>query len=232
MHDNVRAASPSGFDDAQAGSIAIKGTVRVQGAVPKPAHIDMSADPFCAQSNPKGGTSEGILAGSQGELENVIVYVSSGLEGKSFDAPQEPVVLEQKNCTYKPHIVTMRSNQKLQIVNDDKTTHNIHPEPNNNREWNKSQPPGMPVEDTFAREEIAIRVKCNVHPWMRSYIAVFKHPYYSVTGKGGTFELKNLPPGTYRISAWQEELGTQVQTVTVGASETKSIDFVFKAPGS
>ena len=102
--------------------------------------------------------------------------------------------------------------------------------PANNREWNKSQPAGQPpIEATFAREEIAIPVKCNEHPWMRASIAVFKHPFFTVTGKDGRFELKNLPPGEYTISAWHEKFGTVEQKITVGPKETKTLDFVFKA---
>jgi hypothetical protein len=127
----------------------------------------------------------------------------------------------------------MRANQELEVVNADSTTHNIHPIPNNNREWNKTQPPGLPIEETFAREEIAITVKCNVHPWMRSYIAVLKNPYFAVTDKNGGFELRNLPPGNYTIQAWQEKLGTSTQKITVGESGTKTVEFVFKPqPGS
>jgi hypothetical protein len=136
-------------------------------------------------------------------------------------------VLEQKGCQYKPHVLALQANQKLDVVNSDETTHNIHPSPNNNREWNMTQPHGMPLEKTFAREEIAISVKCNVHPWMKGYIAVFKHPYFAVTDKNGNFELKEVPPGTYTITAWQEKLGTQTQKVTVGATEA-TIDFAFK----
>ena len=102
--------------------------------------------------------------------------------------------------------------------------------PNNNREWNVSQPPGTPLEQVFAREEIAISVKCNIHPWMRSYIAVFKHPYFAVTGKGGKFELNNLPPGNYTIQAWHEKLGTSTQKISVGPGVTKELEFVFKSP--
>ena len=213
-------------------SAVVKGTVKVQGAVPRPAHIDMSADPKCVQVRPGGGTTEDIAV-DNGALQNVIVYVSQGLGDTKFEPPQEPAVIEQKGCMYKPHVVTLRANQELKVVNSDSTTHNIHPTPNNNRELNQSQAPGAPFSMTFAREEIAIPVKCNIHPWMHSYIAVFKHPYFAVTGKDGSFEIPNLPPGSYTITAWHEKLGTSFQRITVGESETKALDFVFKAqPGS
>jgi hypothetical protein len=64
---------------------------------------------------------------------------------------------------------------------------------------------------------------------MRGYIAVFKNPFFAVTDKSGGFDLKDLPPGTYTITVWQEKLGTKSQSVTVGAGESKALDFVFKA---
>jgi len=211
----------------------VKGTVKFQGTAPKAMHIDMSADPKCVQAHPGGGSTEDIVADASGGLENVIVYVSQGLGDAKFDPPTEPAVIEQKGCMYKPHVVALRANQTLKVVNADGTTHNIHPSPNNNRELNQTQPPGVPLSMTFAREEIAIPVKCNIHPWMHSYIAVFKHPFFAVTGKGGSFEIENLPPGNYTITAWHEKLGTSIQKITVGESETKGLEFVFKAqPGS
>ena len=95
--------------------------------------------------------------------------------------------------------------------------------------FNIVQTPGSPaIQEVFGREEVAIPVKCNVHPWMKSYIAVFKHPYFQVTGVKGTFELKNLPPGTYTIEAWQEKFGTVSQSVTVGPKESKAVNLIFK----
>ena len=68
-------------------------------------------------------------------------------------------------------------------------------------------------------------MKCNVHPWMKGYIAVLKHPYFAVTDKNGHFEVKDLPPGTYTINAWQEKLGAQSQKITVTAGQGANLDF-------
>lgn len=207
---------------------SVKGTVKFEGTAPKPTRIDMSQDPVCAKAHSTPATTEDVVVGDGGGLANVVIYVSDGLAAGTFQPPAQPAVLEQKGCQYKPHVLAMQANQKLDVVNGDQTTHNIHPSPNNNREWNMSQPPGVPLEQTFARMEVAIPVKCNVHPWMRGFIAVFKHPYFAVSDKNGGFDLKDLPPGTYTITAWQEKLGTQVQKVTIAAGESKTLDFTFK----
>lgn len=232
--DGNSASAGSAAGDGRASSSAVViGVVKFEGTVPKPAHIDMSPDPQCAQVHPIGAAAEDIVTNGKGGLANVVVFISDGLDKRTFDPSQEPAVMTQKGCMYQPHVLALQANQKLEVVNADGTTHNIHPLPNNNREWNRTQPPGLPFEETFAREEIAILVKCNVHPWMRSYIAVLKHPYFAVTDKNGKFELKNLPPGAYTIEAWHEKLGTSAQKITIGESETKTVEFVFKPrPGS
>jgi plastocyanin len=224
----ILALSLLGRVSATDGSPSLTGVVKFEGAAPKPSRIDMSADPYCAKAHSTPATTEDIVVGAAGVLANVVIYVSDGLGARTFQPPQQPAVFEQKGCQYKPHVLALQANQKLEVVNSDETTHNIHPNPNNNREWNMTQPHGVPLEQTFAREEIAIPVKCNVHPWMRGFIAVFKHPYFSVTDKNGNFDLKDLPPGTYTITAWHEKLGTLSQKVTVGAGETKTLDFTFK----
>ena len=213
---------------ADSAGVTVSGVVKFQGAVLPPTKIDMSSDPNCLKSHPSPGTTEDVVVGANGVLENAVVYVSAGLEGHTFTPPAEPVVLEQKGCTYKPHVIALQANQKLNVVNSDSTTHNIHPSPANNREWNMTQPPGGPLEQSFAREEIAIPVKCNIHPWMRGYIAVFKHPYFAVTGKDGSFELKDLPAGDYTVTVWHGKLGSQSQKITVAAGQPSKLDFVFK----
>jgi plastocyanin len=206
----------------------LHGVVHLEGKIPPAKPINMAADPVCAKQHPSPVMMQEVVADANGDLQNVVVFVSDGLNGQVFDPPSQPAVVEQKGCLYEPHVVAVRANQTLELINGDATSHNIHPVPANNREWNKAEPPGSKMEDSFAREEVAIPVKCNVHPWMKGYIVVFKHPYFAVTGRDGSFDLSNLPPGTYTIKAWHEKLGTSRQTVTVGADETKEISFVFK----
>jgi len=117
----------------------------------------------------------------------------------------------------------------VKIANSDPTTHNIHPTPKDNREWNESQAPQAPaLEKSFAREEIMLPVKCNQHPWMKMFISVTKSPFYAVTGADGKFEIKGLPPGEYTLAFVHEKLGEQDQKVTLGAKESKTLDLSFK----
>lgn len=215
-------------DAATVGSIT--GTVTLDGKPPVLKPINMSAEAYCAKAHSSPVIPPEVVTGEKGALANVVIYIKSGLGDYSFDTPKQAVALDQKGCMYDPHVVALMAGQTLEVKNNDQTTHNIHPMPKDNREWNKVQPPGAPpIDDTFARAEDAIPVKCNVHPWMKSYVFVFKNPYYAVTTKDGTFTLSNLPPGTYTIEAWQEKYGTVDQTVTIGPKESKAVTFTFKA---
>jgi len=222
------AGGAKAVDAATAGSIT--GTVKLDGTAPKMRPINMAAEPSCAKEHSTPATTQDVMVGSGGALQNVVVYLKGDFSQYSFDAASAPAVIDQKGCQYAPHVVALRVGQALNVTNSDQTTHNIHPVPMNNREWNQSQPPGSaPLNETFAREEIAIPVKCNVHPWMKSYIAVVGNPYFQVTGNDGSFTLKNVPPGTYTLTAWHESLGPMDQMITVGASEQKKdVNFSFK----
>ena len=218
-----KAAPATPIDPATAATVT--GTVKFDGTAPKPSKIDMSQDPACKGTN----ESETIVA-SGGDLANVFVYVKDGLGSRTFDVPKDPVVVDQQGCKYHPHVLGVMAGQTVEIKNDDPTTHNIHPTPKDNREWNESQPPSAaPIEKNFAREEIMLPVKCNQHPWMKMYISVVKNPFYAVTDKSGKYEIKGLPPGTYTIAFVQEKLGEQDQKVTLGPKDTKTVDASFKA---
>jgi plastocyanin len=227
------ATAPTGqpVDAATAGTIT--GTIKLDGTPPKEPKINMSAEAYCVTQHPSPVTADDVVTGSGGTLANVVVYIQDDMSKWAFTAPTSPAEIDQKGCLYNPHIVAMIAGQNLEVVNSDNTTHNIHPVPKDNREWNESQPPGSaPIMKVFARPEDAIPVKCNVHPWMKAYIFVFGNPYFSVTGDDGKFTISNVPPGTYNVGIWQEKYGLKTQSVTVGAKETKTVDASFSAAGS
>jgi len=223
--NNMSAPAPAATPIDPATAASISGTVSFSGAAPKMAKIDMSQDPMCKGMN----MSEAEVVDG-GKLANVFVYVKDGLGNRTFDVPKDEVTIDQSGCKYHPHVLGVIAGQTIKIVNSDPTTHNIHPTPADNREWNESQPPQAPaLEKTFAREEIMLPVKCNQHPWMKMYVNVVKSPFYAVTGPDGKFEIKGLPPGDYTIAFVQEKLGTQEEKVTLAPKDSKTVDATFKA---
>lgn len=204
----------------------------LNGKAPRLRAINMSAEPNCEQAHPGPVPSEEVVVGQGGTLANVVVYLKTDMSRYGFAKPMRPVLLDQRGCMYEPHVLALQVGQRLEVKNDDPTTHNVHALPANNPEWNKSQPPGAgEIDETFAVPELAIPLRCNVHPWMKAYVFVFESPYYAVTGKDGKFEIGNLPPGTYHVEAWQEKYGTQDQTVTIGPKESRQVSFTFNAGG-
>ena len=227
------APAPSGPvvtpDEANGGTVT--GKVAFTGEKPKIALLDMSAQPSCERQH-KGEPikSEEVVINGNGTLKNVFVWVKSGLPANTkWAVPETSVTLDQTGCLYKPRVIGVMTSQFFEIKNDDPTNHNIHPQPQNNRDWNESQSPGQePIRKRFGYQEVMVPVKCNVHPWMRAFIGVAAHPFFAVTGDDGSFTIKGLPPGTYVIESWHEKYGRMEQTVTVGAKESKTVDFSYK----
>ena len=208
----------------------IRGVVRLEGAPPKRAVIQMDEDPVCVEEH-KGQAVDAIdgAVNPDGTLPNVFVYVKKGAEPYAFPMPSQLVILDQAGCMYEPHVLGIMTRQTLRILSHDPTTHNIHAMARINPQWNLSQLPGAPpIEKSFSQPEIMIPVKCNQHPWMRCYIGVMSNPLFAVTGANGNFRLTGLPPGAYTIGAWTATFGTAQQEVTVGPRETKSIEFTFR----
>lgn len=217
-------------DPATAGDV--KGAVMLDGAAPKNDAIKMNADPVCVKQNSAPQFQETYTVGADGKsLANVFVYVKDGLGNYQYDPPAGTAQIDQKNCRYHPHVFGMRVGQTLEIVNSDPTLHNIHALPKGNQEFNTGQPiQGMKTTHTFSNKEVMVPFKCDVHGWMNAYVGVLDHPFFATTDSSGKFELKGLPPGTYTIEAWHEKLGPMTQSVTLGAKESKDVNFTFKAP--
>jgi plastocyanin len=213
-------------DSGTAGRIS--GRVIFEGTAPAPASINTSSDSKCAESG-KAVRNESVIV-DNGALENVFVYVKDGLGGYAFDVPTEPVKLDQDGCAYVPHVLGIRVGQPLQVTNGDQTAHNVHAAASVNQQVNTSQPfKGMTYTHSFAKPEVMVPFKCDIHPWMLAWVGVVDHPYFAVSAKGGRFELKDVPPGSYTVEAWHEKLGTRIEKVTVGEKETKELTFRFGA---
>jgi plastocyanin len=216
--------APEPVDAATAGRIA--GSIALKGTPPAAEAVKMNSDPYCVD-NGQAVPAE-VIGGTNGTLQNVFVYVKDGLGNRTFPVPATPVLLDQKGCVYHPHVFGIQVGQNLEILNSDSTLHNVHAIPASNREFNRGQSlAGVKHTHVFSTREVMVPFKCNVHNWMKAFVGVLDHPFYAVTGADGSFSLDGLPPGTYTIEAWHETLGTQTQSVTIGAKETKDIAFEF-----
>jgi len=221
------------------GSGSVSGVVRFSGEKPKTVPIaGLEGNAFCKNcfKDKPVPMKDNMVLGKNGEddtLQNVLVYVSKGLEGKTFPVPKEPVVLDQVDCIYVPHVVAVMAGQTLSVRNSDATLHNVMAQPQQNKGFNF----GMPVKDqvvekVFTAPEMKINTRCFMHPWMSAYIHVLEHPFFAVTSADGSFTLKGLPPGEYEISVLHETSLLQPQaakqTVTVAADQTQKLDFTYQ----
>jgi plastocyanin len=224
--DTPSSGGGGGAVNAPALTATLKGKITFEGTPPVMKSLANAAksDPACMNPDLK---DESIVV-SDGGLENVILYVSGGLEGKKFPVTKEPVVLDQHGCHYVPHALSIMTGQPLKIVNSDSTAHNIHAWAEVNKPFNESQPSkGAETTKTFDKEEMLLPVRCDVHNWMNSFIGVFSHPLHTVSKQGGAYEMK-LPAGTYEITAEHEKLGKQTMMVTVAENGSADLNFTFK----
>jgi uncharacterized membrane protein/plastocyanin len=219
--------TPAAPGTALSPGATLRGLARLEGPAPDLKKLSLPA--ICNPSGKPEIYANDILI-RDGRIQNVLVRVVQGLEGKTFnDVPTEPAVLDQKDCQYEPRVIALRVGQKLDILNSDATFHNVKTNSKSNENFNLAMPSKNDrITKVFSQPELFIESECSVHPWMSASIAVMDHPFFSVTDEKGEFTLKNLPPGTYSIEAWHEVLGTQRATVTVTGTETQEIHFTFK----
>lgn len=205
----------------------ISGKISFEGAPPRNSPVQMYTDPYCLQHSADYPTLETVKV-SDGGLQNVIIYVSSGLPpGVTYTAPTTPIELDQLNCHYIPHVFTMMTQQRLNIRNSDMTLQNVHIWSEKNPQFNIGQPvKDMVSGTTLANPEMPLLIRDDVHLWKRAFAGVFDHPFHTVSKPDGSFELK-LPPGYYEITAWHENYGQKTMMVGVLDNEKRVINITF-----
>jgi len=216
-------APTSVIDPAQTGTLSI--SVKFEGKVP--AAKKLSVTPECASTHGKNLTSEELLV-HNGRLKNGFVWISEGLEGKTFPVPTEEVKIDQTGCRYEPHVVGVQIGQPITFLNSDPFLHNVHSMAKENESFNVSLTnKGQKITRKLQRPEIMFRSKCDLHPWMSGYIGVVSHPYFGVTNDQGEVVIPQLPAGTYTVSVWHETLGIKNQKLEVIAQKKTNQEFNF-----
>ncbi len=209
------------------GKVTLKGT-------PTP-EVALAMDETCGKLGP-AQTTRHYIVGKDAGLANVFVYIKAGLTEKA-KVPDAPVIIDQKNCMYNPYITGAMVGQKVRFKNSDPVMHNVHATPEatkGNKEFNEPQPQGFPdIDKTFDKPEVLVRVKCDVHNWMFTYVGVVDNPYFAVTDKDGNFTIKGLPNGKYTVCAYHQKAHGKasegvIQEITVDSD--KKIDFTVEVP--
>ena len=187
-------------------SATLTGTVDYAGKSKTPKKISMDADPICGSSHKDGkALTESFITDENNNLKNVLVW----LEGVEYtgEVIKEPAVIDQVGCIYKPHVQGVMKGQEVIIKNSDATLHNIHSMAKVNNQFNFAMPKVVKSKNTsFDKLEDPFYIKCDVHPWMKTWVGVFGHPFFATTDENGNYKIENIPPGNYKVIFWQEKL--------------------------
>jgi plastocyanin len=164
-----------------------------------------------------------LVVGPRKEIADAVVEIVGISKGKPF--PDEPPVLDQKRCTYVPHVLVAPAGVDIRVRNSDGILHNVHTRSTANAPVNLAQP-GFRKETTIALEAPeTVTVKCDTHEWMSGVILVTDHPYVTTSDEKGSFRLADVPPGEYEVRAWHERLGEKRAKVKVEAGKESRVDF-------
>jgi len=225
----VEAKPPSGPTESATGYTvidvtdggAIRGTIRFAGTVPPPRTTEVDDDvEACGEMQSRLP----VTVGENGGLSDVVASLVDIDRGIALEAGASAPALDQQTCRFEPHVLLAPVGAPVQILNSDPVTHNIHTVTFDNRAVNRAQPAGVRVIEVSFKVDEKVKVKCDIHDWMGAWIIAIEHPYHAITDVRGEFAIEDVPPGTYTLELWHEELGATRQEVTVAAGEVAMID--------
>jgi plastocyanin len=156
---------------------------------------------------------------------NAVIYIEK-IEGKTFEAPEEHLQMDQKNLTFIPHVLPVLKGTTVDFLNSDDVLHNVFSPDKCADKFNLGTwPKGEIRSHTFEIPACIPVLLCNVHPEMEAFVVVLESPYYAVTAKDGSYVIKDVPPGKYTLKIWHEKLKGKPAEVTVPAEGAITQDF-------
>ena len=164
-----------------------------------------------------------VISGNGG-VKNAVVFISGNLEsGKEKHHKDKKII--QKNCEFRPRVISISKGAKLQIINEDEVKHEANGVQNFEPLFQLPQPKkGMVNEVKLDRPGI-VEVTCNIHGWMKAWVVVVDNHFHSVTNEDGAFKITGVPPGKYKLKMWHEGFGEMEKEVEVKAGKTSKVIF-------
>jgi plastocyanin len=207
---------------AFAGAQPVTGRVLFDGPLPekKPlAIVPEQSKGCCPDGTPMDTSDPSWVVAADGALANVVLTVE--VAGSKAPVPERPIEIDQRGCVFEPHVMIVPAGAQVAFLNSDTVNHNVRGVAAKNDSFNKTVAPGGKEIVTLASPD-KVSVRCDLHPWMSSWIFVTDTPFHALTAKDGTFRIEGLAPGTYKVKLWHEKLGRGEGEVTIrpdGSSE-------------
>jgi hypothetical protein len=220
----ARPAGPTG---------SIRGTVTLTGTPPEMPMLQRGSDPVCGKTPMR---AENVLVDDHGGLANAIVRVAPGTVPAW--TPTAAVVVDQRDCMYRPRVQPGVVGQALAIENGDATAHNVNARPlafvdrvERGALFNRAQPRGAAaITATLEAGIDVVKLKCDMHGWMQGFVVVSDNPYAAVTDAHGGFAIDAVPVGHRALQVWHEHYGLKHVEVDVVEGQAAEVAVAFVAP--
>lgn len=215
---------------------SITGKVNLKGAVPDPRVFHLVLYPFeffCKKVS--DGSDNRLLSefnvSKDGGLQDVVIVLQGVKEGKAFPTPDG--IIHSTNCVFHPFVSVIKNHQTIKVINDDPVVHNIQVYQSERGKIIFNSP--LPIKSEESGQlnfEPGLHISqwiCGMHEFMQNWAYMVENPYYAISGADGNFQIDQIIPGDYKVTAWHIHMKIAEQKVAVVAGKSTSVNFEFKS---